>query len=133
MNGIELCCATVHQIDKTSRGGHDNLHSLTQSADLRFDVRAAIYWQDAHVGEVFGKGFQVIGNLQAELAGRGEDDGGRCNIYCKFLQQRQSVGCCLTCSRLRQGYQVLFTGELVGDDSFLNRHGCFEAEFCDGL
>ena len=60
---VEMGHATVHQVDETSGGGDDDLHTFFERIDLVDDRCAAIDWNDAHAPHVFGEILQVITDL----------------------------------------------------------------------
>ena len=41
--GVEFCHTAFHEVDKSSGGGYDDLHSFLESANLGFDACSAIY------------------------------------------------------------------------------------------
>ena len=66
--------ASLHQVHEAARSSHDDVNPVPKGANLRLDVRAAIDGQDAHLGQVLAEALQVVGNLQAQLARRAQDD-----------------------------------------------------------
>ena len=74
---VQLCHAAFHQVDETAGSGYDNLHTLPQGTYLLFDAGTAIDRLDVDAVQVFAKVAQVIGNLQAQLSCRSENQGQR--------------------------------------------------------
>ena len=154
-NGVEVRLAALHEVDETARCGHDNLCAVVQGLYLVADTGTSVDSHDVELWYVLGEVAQVVGYLQAQLAGWREDDG-----LCLFalrvhhLQERQSERRRLSRTRLGKGYDVLlffldifFTWSLrhhAGDFrfftlrckkryyGFLHRHGIFESQFFDG-
>ncbi len=90
--------AAVHQVDRAAGGGDDDVDALGQAAQLRADGGAAVDGEHAgaHAPAVAGDG---LGDLQRELAGRGEDEaerGGAAGaaraLLAQALQHRQREG-----------------------------------------
>ena len=95
---VEPQRAAVHQVDRPAGGGDDDVDALGQAAQLRADGGAAVDGEHAgaHAAAVAGDG---LGDLQRELAGRGEDEaerGGAAGaaraLLAQALQHRQREG-----------------------------------------
>ena len=130
---VELHLATLHEVNETARGSHDDLRAMTQLVDLRADRRAPIHGDDVHVRDVLGKRVEVIGNLQTQLACWTEDQ-----RLCVFrrgigaLKHRDTVGCRLTGAGLCQGYDVVVLSKQIRDYFLLYGHGLLEPKLFNG-
>ena len=72
---VEAGCAALHEVDEASWRGNNDIHAVAQRPHLRLEAGTAIDGEDAYAGQVFGKGAQVVGNLQTQFACWREDDG----------------------------------------------------------
>ena len=70
---VEPQRAAVHEVDRPAGGGHDDVDALGQAAQLRAGGGTAVDGEDAraHAPAVLR---DRLGDLQRELAGRGEDE-----------------------------------------------------------
>ena len=108
-NVVEVCLAALHEVNEPAGGGDDNLCAVSEGAYLVGDAGAAIHGHDIDALQVLGEVAEVVGNLQAELAGGGEDDNLRGALPgVDHLQQRQSEGGSLSRSCLCKGYERPF-------------------------
>ena len=60
---FQMDIAAMHEIDQSSRGRHDNLHTLFQGTHLRLDGSTAVDSLHMDAIHVFGKVADVVGNL----------------------------------------------------------------------
>jgi hypothetical protein len=65
--------ALLHEVDEAAGGADDDLDALLQRLDLRLVGAAAVDAQDADAAQTAGL-LQVVGDLDAELAGRDDDE-----------------------------------------------------------
>ena len=130
---VETRHATVHQVDESSRGSHDNLHAVAQGAYLRLDGRAAIYRHDMYSGHILGKVVEVVGYLEAQLT-RGAQDERLRLLACRVdaLEHGNTEGSRLAGAGLCQGYHVVAVAQEIRDYFFLDRHGMLKSKFTDG-
>ena len=63
LNLVELCHATVHEVDESSRCGHDDLCAVLQRMDLVNDAGASINSHHVDALDILGKIFQVVSDL----------------------------------------------------------------------
>ena len=124
--------AARHQVHHPADGGDDDVGAGAQLRLLRFDRRAAEDGDDLDV-EVLGVGAQRLGHLDAELAGRREDDrlhlvDGRVDV----LEQGQAEGGGLAGPGLRLADHVV-AGEQLRDRFLLDRAGLLVAELVQRL
>ena len=125
---------TVHQIDQTPRRSHNNLHTLFQRTDLRFDIGPAIDRQYTHAGQIFGIVLQIVGNLQTKFTGRTQNQrlclvtGG---IY--FLQNGKPVSGSFSRTCLCQRYYIVIHSQQVRNHFLLYRHRVLIPHFLDSL
>ena len=121
-----------HQVHHPPDGGDDDLGAGPQLRLLRFDRRAAEDGDDLDV-EVLGVGAQRLRDLDAELAGRGEDD--RLHLVVvgvEVLEQGQAEGGGLAGPGLGLADHVV-AAEQLRDRLFLDRRRLVEAELVDRL
>ena len=69
---VQMHLATLHQVYQSAWCSNDYLCSMPERAYLVANARATIYGNNVDAFEVFGEIAQVVGYLQAQLAGRGE-------------------------------------------------------------
>ena len=60
---LQFGIATIFQVNKSARGGHDNLSTLLQGAYLLFDSSTAIDGLHMNALHIFREIAQIIGNL----------------------------------------------------------------------
>ena len=60
---VQLCHATLHQINESSWCGNNHLYTFLQGANLRFDVGTAIHRQHVQTVNVFGIRLEVVRDL----------------------------------------------------------------------
>ena len=72
---IDLRLATVHQVDETTRCGHDDMGTVAQSLDLLHNVGTTVDGYHANAGHVFREITKIVGNLQTKFAGGTQDQG----------------------------------------------------------
>ena len=75
MHLVQRSSAALHEVDEAPRGSDDDLYPTAERAYLRLDRGAAIDGEDTHGGEVLAVVSEVVGDLQAELTRRAEDEG----------------------------------------------------------
>ena len=75
MHLVQRSGAALHEVDEAPRGSDDDLYPTAERAYLRLDRGAAIDGEDTHGGEVLAVVGEVVGDLQAELTRRAEDEG----------------------------------------------------------
>ena len=124
--------AARHQVHHPPDRGDDDVGAGAQLRLLRADRGAAEDGDDLDV-EVLGVGAQRLGHLDAELAGRGEDD--RLHLVVgrvEVLQQRQAEGGGLAGPGLRLADHVV-AGEQLGDRLLLDRRRLLVAELVQRL
>ena len=130
----EIHNLAVYEVDKTSGGGHDNLDAAAQGADLALDGRAAVDGEHLQVRGIFGHVLEVGGNLEAELAGGGEDEClGHTALSVNALYDGEAEGGCLARAGLRQSHDIVALGaQQQRDNLLLHGHGVLETKFLDG-
>ncbi len=130
MDVVEVYYAAFNEVDESARSGHYNLHALLEGTDLRVDAGAAVYWEHAHVAEVFREVGQVSGYLEAEFA-RGGNDERLCAVVVAVdaLEHREAESGGLARAGLRQAHHVAVLVQKVRDDHLLDGHRMFEPEF----
>ena len=130
---LQLSHATINQIEQTTRGSHDNLHTMLQGANLASDVGTAINSDNMQTVDVLGKTVQIVCNLEAELTCRTEDDS-LCLLAAgiSFLDNRNTVRCSLTRTGLRQRNHVVLITKQIWDNFFLNWHWILKSKLFDG-
>ena len=124
--------AARHQVHHPADGGDDDVGAGAQLRLLRFDRRAAEDGDDLDV-EVLGVGAQRLGHLDAELAGRREDD--RLHLVVggvDVLEQGQAEGGGLAGPGLRLADHVV-AAEQLRDRFLLDRAGLLVAELVQRL
>ena len=124
--------AARHQVHHPADGGDDDVGAGAQLRLLGADRGAAEDGDDLDV-EVLGVGAQRLGHLDAELAGRGEDD--RLHLVVlgiEVLQQRQPEGGGLAGPGLRLADHVV-AAEQLRDRLLLDRRRLLEAELVERL
>ena len=124
--------AARHQVHHPADGGDDDVGAGAQLRLLGADRGAAEDGDDLDV-EVLGVGAQRLGHLDAELAGRGEDD--RLHLVVvrvEVLQQRQAEGGGLAGPGLRLADHVV-AAEQLRDRLLLDRRRLLEAELVQRL
>ena len=129
----EVYASSFHEVDEASGRCHDDLCAVTQLVHLCDDAGTAIDGNDVERGNVFGKRREVVGNLQAEFAGRTEDE--RLCVVRRgigLLQHRNAIGGGLTRTGLGKRNDVIAITQQIRDYFFLNGHGMFEAQFFNG-
>ena len=130
---LEAGHTAVHQVDEATRRGHNHLHATTQGADLALDARTAIDGQHVEAVNVAGVLLEVVGNLEAELAGGTEDHGLRgAALGVDLLEDGQTEGRRLARTCLCQGNDIVAHTEEVGDYFFLYGHRIDIPHFADG-
>ena len=60
---LHLRCATVHEVDESSRSSYYNLSPVLQGVNLVDNGSAAIYGYDVDALDILGKRLEVVGNL----------------------------------------------------------------------
>ena len=130
---LQLSHATINQIEQTARGSHDNLHTMLQGANLASDVGTAINCGNMQTVDVLGKAVQIVCYLETELTCRTEDDS-LCLLAAgiSFLDNRNTVRCCLTRTGLRQRNHVVLITKQIWDNFFLNWHWILKSKLFDG-
>ena len=130
---LQLSHATINQIEQTTRGSHDNLHTMLQGANLASDVGTAINCGNMQTVDVLGKTVQIVCYLEAELTCRTEDDS-LCLLATgiSFLDYRNTVRCSLTRTGLRQCNHVVLITKQIWDYFFLNWHWILKSKLFDG-
>ena len=130
---LQLSHATINQIEQTTRGSHDNLHTMLQGANLASDVGTAINCGNMQTVDVLGKTVQIVCYLEAELTCRTEDDS-LCLLAAgiSFLDNRNTVRCSLTRTGLRQRNHVVLITKQIWDYFFLNWHWILKSKLFDG-
>ena len=130
---LQLSHATINQIEQTTRGSHDNLHTMLQGANLASDVGTAINSDNMQTVDVLGKTVQIVCNLEAELTCRTEDDS-LCLLAAgiSFLDNRNTVRCSLTRTGLRQRNHVVLITKQIWDNFFLNWHWILKSKLFNG-
>ena len=130
---LQLSHATINQIEQTTRGSHDNLHTMLQGANLASDVGTAINCGNMQTVDVLGKTVQIVCYLEAELTCRTEDDS-LCLLAAgiSFLDNRNTVRCSLTRTGLRQRNDVVLITKQIWDYFFLNWHWILKSKLFDG-
>ena len=130
---LQLSHATINQIEQTTRGSHDNLHTMLQGANLASDVGTAINCGNMQTVDVLGKTVQIVCYLEAELTCRTEDDS-LCLLAfgISFLDNRNTVRCSLTRTGLRQRNHVVLITKQIWDYFFLNWHWILKSKLFDG-
>ena len=130
---LQLSHATINQIEQTTRGSHDNLHTMLQGANLASDVGTAINSDNMQTVDVLGKTVQIVCYLEAELTCRTEDDS-LCLLAAgiSFLDNRNTVRCSLTRTGLRQRNHVVLITKQIWDYFFLNWHWILKSKLFDG-
>ena len=105
---IQLRYATVHQVNQSSGCCYDNLHTLAQCTNLLLDRRTTINGLDMDVVHIFREVAQVVGNLQAQLSSRRQDECLRLlSCHINTLQYGNTKCRRLTCTRLGQCNHVV--------------------------
>ncbi|MCY1412256.1 hypothetical protein D9M71_276560 [compost metagenome] len=90
--GQQLLVAT-QVVAQATRGRHHYLGTLTQGLELRAHRRAAVHRQHLHASHVAGVALEGRGDLQGQLAGRGQDEDLRLATgRVEQRQQRQGEG-----------------------------------------
>jgi len=105
---VELCHTSLHQVDESSRRGHDDLHAVAQGMDLCLYRCAAIDGYNMQPVDVLTKCVEIISDLQAQLASGAEDE--RLCVLAfgiGLLQHGDTVGGCLARSGLSQRDDVI--------------------------
>ena len=130
---LQLSHATINQIEQTTRGSHDNLHTMLQGANLASDVGTAINCGNMQTVDVLGKTVQIVCYLETELTCRTEDDS-LCLLAfgISFLDNRNTVRCSLTRTGLRQRNHVVLITKQIWDYFFLNWHWILKSKLFDG-
>ena len=130
---LQLSHATINQIEQTTRGSHDNLHTMLQGANLASDVGTAINCGNMQTVDVLGKAVQIVCYLEAEFTCRTEDDS-LCLLAfgISFLDNRNTVRCSLTRTGLRQRNHVVLITKQIWDYFFLNWHWILKSKLFDG-
>ena len=130
---LQLSHATINQIEQTTRGSHDNLHTMLQGANLASDVGTAINSGNMQTVDVLGKTVQIVCYLEAELTCRTEDDS-LCLLAAgiSLLDYRNTVRCSLTRTGLRQRNHVVLITKQIWDYFFLNWHWILKSKLFDG-
>ena len=130
---LQLSHATINQIEQTTRGSHDNLHTMLQGANLASDVGTAINSDNMQTVDVLGKTVQIVCYLETELTCRTEDDS-LCLLAAgiSFLDNRNTVRCSLTRTGLRQRNHVVLITKQIWDNFFLNWHWILKSKLFNG-
>ena len=127
---VKFGYTAFHQVDEAARRSYDYLRPAFQASDLAFNTGTAVDSNDLQTVDIAGIIFQVTRDLQAQLAGRAEDDGLRvvlCRVY--LLQHGQAIGRRLAGTGLRQGDDVVARTEQIGNHFFLYGHRSLVAHF----
>ena len=74
LNLREVGSATLHQVDQSTRCGHDNIYPSLQGPDLRFYVSTSVYRKDGKIRQIFTKTLHIIGDLYTKFACRRKDN-----------------------------------------------------------
>ena len=123
----------MHEVDEAAGGGDDDLCAALEGPNLALYARAAIDGEDVQAVDIAGIVFQVVGNLEAELARRTEDDGLRGAVVgVDFLEYGQAEGGRLARAGLGQGDDVVALAEQIGDDLLLYGHRALVAHLSNG-
>ena len=131
---LEFSLSALHEVDESSRCSCDDLCAVAQRPYLLLDAGAAVDSGDVHVGNILRELLEVVADLQAQLAGRTQDDG--LSLVARrvdALKEWNAEGGCLSRSCLRQGYDVVAITQEIGDYFFLYWHWLFEAKLFNGL
>ncbi|MNM80106.1 hypothetical protein D3C81_920560 [compost metagenome] len=93
LNGGQQLLVATQAIAQATRGRHHHLGALAQSLELRPHGRAAVDRQHLHARHVAGVALEGRGDLQGQLAGRGQDEDLRLATgRVEQRQQRQGEG-----------------------------------------
>ena len=97
----------VHEVDESAWRGHDNLRTVLERANLLHHRRAAIDRHDVNPRNIFREVFQVVADLQAELARGAQNERLRlAAVGVERLQERNAEGRRLARTRLSEGNEV---------------------------
>ncbi len=126
----ELDDMTVDEVDESSRRGDYYLNAALEGAYLALDAGTAVDRQHFKLGNVFGKVGEVAGDLEAEFAGGGQDEGlGNMAVDVDALYDGEAKRGSLTRAGLCQGNEVVVAVEQHRDNFFLYGHRGFKAHF----
>ena len=130
---VELCHATVHQVDEATRCGDDNLCAVAQLAYLVLDGGAAVDGHHMDALHILREVAQVVGYLQAEFTCRTEHQClGGIAAGVDALEYGNAEGGGLAGSGLCQCNHVVAVAEQIGNHFFLYGHGLLESQFLNG-
>lgn len=129
---IKICDVFISQIENSTRGGDNDVHSLVETVEIIADLSAACADHTLNF-LVLAEVLNHKGSLHGKLTGRHQHE---ClnlgNAGVDLLDERDRVGCSFTGSILGFGNDVL-TAKDGGDGFLLNGGGCFEAHLVDTL
>ncbi len=134
-HGVHILAAdrfSAEVIHHTSRRPDNNLYSAFQGPDLTGNLLSAVYRQNPDSVHVFGQPADLVGHLDGQLPGRGENQHlcfGTVNI--NFLKNRNTEGSCLSGSCLGLSDYV-HAGHHDGDCLALNRGRLLKSHLLDG-
>ena len=123
----QIHCALLGEIEQAARSRHQNIAAAAQRADLRIDVHAAEYLDDAKL-EILAVVARAFRDLCGELAGGGEHERTRRGVAPSGgighepLQNGQYKTCGFAGAGLRAGEHVA-TGENRGNGLHLDGRG----------
>ena len=82
---------------------------MLECTNLTTDVGTTIDGSDMKTIYILSKAIEIIGNLETKLTGRTQDNG-LCLLVLSIslLNDRNTIRCRLTCTRLCQGDNVVF-------------------------
>ena len=130
---LQVCEASVLQVDESPRRGHDDVHALAQGTHLRLYGCTAVDGLHVHALHVLREVAQVVGNLQTELARGTQHQHLRIASLCvEALQQRDAECGRLAGSCLCQCYHVFLALQEKRNHRFLHGHGAHEAQLFNG-
>ena len=99
--------ALLQVVDDAARGAHDDLGAAAQAGELDAVGLAAVDRQHGDAAEVVGEGLEGVGDLERELAGRGEHERlGGADLAVDAGEDRQREGGGLAGAGLRQADDV---------------------------
>ena len=106
---LQLSHATIDEVEKTTRCGYDDLYTMLEGAYLTAYIGSAIDCSNVESVDVLGETVEVIGYLETKLTGRTQDNG-LCLLVLSIglLNDRNTIGCSLTSSCLRQRDDIVF-------------------------
>ena len=70
---VEVCHATVHQVDESAGCGNDDLHAFFQGVDLVDNRGAAVDGHHPYAFHVFREILEVVGDLQTQFTCRADN------------------------------------------------------------